>query len=116
MAEETMQLVTYLMAVLAGVLFWLGFMFFGFVAQRYSRVFNRATFHGILMAAPVGILGYVALLIIKSAVFARNQEAGAFLQTAAYISLLISGALCLAGTLKFNGVLNALLRDREAGK
>lgn len=110
MSEEVLQIYSQALAVLSGILFWAGFLIFGFIARRYSRVFNKSTFHTLLMTAPSGILAYSVLLILKSSLFVRNPGISWGLQVAAYIFLLLSSALCLAATLKFAGVLNELMK------
>lgn len=108
MAEDSLQLYSYLMAVASGIVFWTGFMIFGLIARRYSSVFNKATFYGLLMAAPSGILIYSILLLLKSSLFIKNAELGNAIQLAAYFFLVLSGALCLAGILKFNRLIDEL--------
>jgi hypothetical protein len=110
MSEETLQLYSHAMAVLAGILFWAGFLMFGFIARRYHVVFNKSTFHTLLMTAPSGILIYSVLLIMKSSLFVRNPDLSNLIQAVAYVSLILSASLCLAGILKFNRLLNELLK------
>ena len=110
MTEETLQIYSYLAAVISGILFWVGFLVFGFIARRYSSVFNKPTFHGLLMTAPSGILAYSVLLILKSSLFVKSPELSNAIQVAACIFLALSGALCLAGILKFNRLVDELLK------
>jgi hypothetical protein len=110
MTEETLQLYSYLIAVVSGILFWAGFLVFGFIARRYSSVFNKPTFHGLLMTAPSGILVYSILLILKSSLFVKNPAVSEAIQVTAYAFLALSGALCLAGILKFNRLIDELLK------
>jgi hypothetical protein len=110
MTDETLQLYSYLIAVVSGILFWAGFLIFGFIARRYSSVFNKPTFHALLMTAPSGILIYSVLLILKSSLFIKSPEMSAVIQVTAYSFLALSGALCLAGILKFNRLIDELLK------
>lgn len=110
MGEETLQLYSYLIAVVSGILFWAGFLIFGFIARRYSSVFNKPTFHGLLMFAPSGILIYSVLLILKSSLFIKSPELSGVIQITAYSFLVLSAALCLAGILKFNRLIDELLK------
>ena len=113
MGEEALQLYSQGLAVAAGLIFWAGFMVFGFIARRYHVVFNKQTFHGLLMSAPSGILLYSVLLIMKTSLFVKNADISEAIQTAAYISLILSASLCLAGILKFNKLLDELLKYKE---
>ncbi len=108
--EEFLQVYSYGAAVVSGILFWAGFLVFGFIARRYHVVFNRSTFHSVLMAAPSGILIYALLLVFRASFFIKDPDAGAALQVAAYIFLLISAVLCLAGIIKFNLLVKELLK------
>jgi hypothetical protein len=110
MNETTIQLYSSLLAVVSGIVFWAGFLIFGFIARRYSSVFNRPTFYGLLMTAPSGILVYSVLLILKSSLFIKSPELGGMIQVAAYVCLVVSGALCLAAIMKFNRLLDELLK------
>jgi hypothetical protein len=112
MSEEVLQIYSQALAVLGGILFWAGFLIFGFIARRYSSVFNKPTFHTLLMTAPSGILAYSVLLILKGSLFVKDPDISGGIQAAAYIFLLVSAALCLAAILKFGSVLNELLKDR----
>jgi len=113
MTEETLQVYSYTMAVLSGVVFWAGFLVFGFIARRYSVVFNRSTFHPVLMGAPLGILIYAVLLVFRSSVFLKSPEAANGVQFAAYIFLFLSAVLCLAGIVKFYLLISELMKYKE---
>lgn len=110
MNEQATQLYSSLLAVLSGIIFWAGFLVFGFIARRYSSVFNKQTFYGLLMTAPSGILIYSVLLILKSSLFVKSPEISSVIQITAYSFLVISAALCLAGILKFNKLIDELLK------
>lgn len=96
----------------AGLIIWAGFMVFGFIARRYSFVFSRPTFYGLLMAAPSGILIYSLLLIFKGAMFIKDGAVSGAIQTAAYVFLAVSSVLCLAAVIKFNRLLKELVEYR----
>ena len=110
MTEETLQIYSYLAAVVSGVLFWAGFLVFGFIARRYNSVFNKPTYHGFLMTAPSGILAYSMLMILKSSLFVKSPELSDIIQVSAYVLLAISGVFCLAGILKFGRLIDELLK------
>lgn len=99
-------------AVASAFLFWAGFFIFGLVAKRYHTVFNRSTFHILIMAAPSGILLYAFLILARAAFFSKDAAAAAFLQNTGYAALLISAVLCLAGVMKFNALIGELLKYR----
>ncbi len=99
-------------AVASAVLFWAGFLVFGLVAKRYNVVFNRSTFHALIMAAPSGILLYALLILARGAFFSNDAAVAAFLQNAGYAALLISAVSCLAGVMKFNALIGELLKYR----
>ncbi|MCE5299794.1 MAG: hypothetical protein LLG37_02835 [Spirochaetia bacterium] len=110
MSEEAMQVYSHIAVVSAGVLFWAGFMVFGFIAGRYTKVFNRETFSGLLMTAPSGILIYAILMLLRSSTMVKSQQFNDGLQVAAYVFLLVSAVLCLAGMIKFGKLLDELLK------
>jgi len=108
MNDQLIQAYVYAAGVLGGILFWAGFLIFGFIAKRYNVVFNKPTFHGLLMTAPSGILLYSVLLIIKATL--KNSQASDVIQITAYILLIISAGLCLFGIYKFNSLLTNLMK------
>ncbi len=108
--ENSLQIYSYSAAVISGILFWAGFLVFGFIAKRYHVVFDRSTFHTVLMAAPSGILIYALLLVFRASFFIKDPEAGAALQMAAYIFLFVSAALCLAGIVRFKTLVDELMK------
>jgi hypothetical protein len=110
MTEQAIQLYSHSLAVLSGILFWAGFLIFGFIARRYSSVFNKQTFYGLLMTAPSGILMYSVLLILKSSMFVKSPELSNIIQITAYSFLGLSAVLCLIGILKFNRLIDELLK------
>ncbi|MBN2754969.1 MAG: hypothetical protein JXR81_08945 [Candidatus Goldbacteria bacterium] len=113
MTEELLQAYSLIMAVAGGVLFWLGFIIFGMIARRYSVVFNKATYYGLMMAAPSGILIYSVLLFFRSAVFIKNPEVNSLIQMGAYVFLFVSAALCVAAVMKFGKLLDELEKYRS---
>jgi hypothetical protein len=113
MAEESLQVYSYVMAVLSGIIFWAGFLIFGFIARRYSVVFNKSTFHVLLMTAPSGILLYSILLILRTSFFVKSPDVGSVIQIAAYLFFLLSAVICLAGVLKFNKLIDEVTKYKE---
>jgi hypothetical protein len=113
MAVDLMQLYTNMSAVASGIFFWAAFLIFGFIARRYSTVFKKATFYTALMIAPSGILLYSVLIMIKSSPLVKSAAANAAIQTTACGLLFLSAVFCLAGILKFNSLLNELLKYKE---
>ncbi len=112
MTTAWMQAFSDITAVVSGILFWAGFLILGLIARRYTIVFNKSTFHSVLMLSPSGILLYSILLIIKGSVFAKDPSAGAVLQYAAYICFFISSLFCLAAVIKFTSLLGELQKYR----
>jgi len=112
MTEELLQAYSLIMAVAGGVFFWVGFIIFGMTARRYSVVFNKSTYYGLMMAAPSGILIYSVLLVFRSAVFIKNTAVNSWIQIFAYVFLFISAALCVAAVMKFSKLLDELEKYR----
>ncbi len=110
MTEQMIQAYTNTAAILSGILFWAGFLVFGFIAKRYNTVFNKSTFHGLLMTAPSGILIYSMLMIVKFTMVIKDPAINNMLQLTAYAFLLVSALLCLFGISKFSGLLSSLLK------
>ena len=113
MTDDLIQLYINAAAVASGIFFWAGFLVFGFIARRYSLVFKRATFHTSLMIAPSGILLYAVLMMIKSSPMIKDPAANMIIQGAACGLLFISAVFCLAGILKFNSLIDELLKYKE---
>ncbi|MGD0566653.1 MAG: hypothetical protein ABSA34_04890 [Candidatus Goldiibacteriota bacterium] len=113
MSDNLAQLLINAEAVASGILFWAGFLVFGFIARRYSVVFKRATFHTLLMTAPSGILLYALLMMIKSSPVIKDASTNMIIQDSAYGVLLISAVFCLAGIIKFNSLIDELLKYKE---
>ncbi len=112
MNEELLQAYSLITAVAGGLFFWIGFIIFGITARRYSVVFNKATYYGLMMAAPSGILVYSLMLIFRSAVFTKNPDINFWIQVFAYIFLFVSALLCLVSVLKFNKLIDELKKYR----
>jgi hypothetical protein len=110
MTEDALMLYSQILSVLSGVLFWVAFLIFGFIARRYKVVFNKETYHGLLMVAPSGILIYSVLMILRSSMFIKQVQLNDMLQVTAYIFLLLSAVLCLIGTIKFGSLIDQLLK------
>ncbi len=108
MTEEALQLYSHVMAFMSGILFWAAFLVFGFIARRYKVVFNKETYHGLLMTAPSGILIYAILMILRSSMFIKQAQINDAIQITAYVFLLGSALLCLAGILKFGRLIDEL--------
>lgn len=116
MTNEAINVFSDAMALLSGVLFWLAFVIFGFIARRYSAVFSKKTYYGLMMLAPSGILVYSALLVVKRYVLFRYPAAGEVAQLAAYVFLFVSAAFTLWAVMNFNRLLDALSRYGEEKK
>jgi hypothetical protein len=110
MSDQVLQLYINVTAILSGILFWAGFLVFGFIAKRYHVVFNKTTFHGLLMTAPSGILAYSVLMIIKSSMLLKDAAVNNAIQLTAYGFLLASAVLCLFAIIKFSGLIDELLK------
>lgn len=108
--EQYLQLYNYLAAVFSGIFFWIGFLLLGFIAKRYSKVFNKKTFYTLLLMAPSGILLYSILLILKTSLIIKDVKINEFIQIIAYIFFVFSAILCFIAVYKFNKVLNELIK------
>ena len=108
MNAENMQVYINAAAIASGVLFWAGFLVFGVIARRYHVVFNKNTFHILLMAAPSGILAYSVLMALKSSALIKTAAVNSAVQTSAYALLFISCLLCLISIIKFGMLVTEL--------
>ncbi len=108
--EQTLQLYTYIISIMSGLLFWVGFFIIGIIAYKYSRVFNKQTFYIFMMAAPSGILLYSLLLIVKISFASSNPQLNNIIQIIAYLFFIISVFLTLISILRFNNILDMLLK------
>ena len=114
MTEDMMQLYTNGAAFLSGILFWAGFMVFGLIARRYNVVFNKSTFHGLLMTAPSGILVYSILMVVKFMAIVKDPAINSVLQWTAYSFLFASALLTLFAIIKFSRLIDSLLKYEGA--
>ena len=110
MTDQMIQFYTNVAAILSGIFFWAGFLIFGFIARRYNVVFNKQTFHGLLMTAPSGILIYSILMTVKFSMIIKDPAVNNLMQVTAYGFLTLSALLCLFGIAKFSSLLNSLLK------
>ncbi len=108
--EQTLQIYSYMMAILSGLFFWAGFFIFGLIAYRYSKVFNKQTFYIFLMLAPSGILLYSILLMIKISFASGSPEFNNIIQIIAYLFFVLSAVFTLVAILRFNNILDALMK------
>jgi len=108
MNAENTQIYINAAAIAGGVIFWAAFLIFGMIARRYHVVFNKNTFHTLLIAAPSGILAYSLLMAVKSAVIIKTAALNSGIQTCAYVLLFISCFLCLISIIKFGMLINEL--------
>jgi hypothetical protein len=108
MNAENMQIYINAAAIASGVIFWAAFLVFGMIARRYHVVFNKNTFHVLLMSAPSGILAYSVLMALKSSALIKTAALNSMVQTTAYGLLFISCLLCLLSIIKFGMLINEL--------
>ena len=101
---------SYLVAVFGSVLLWVNYALFGLITRRYAQVFGRATYSGLIMLAPSGLLVYTLFLVLKATAVLSDPVLSAAVQSIAYLALLISGLLCLIGTARFAAVLRGVTR------
>lgn len=113
---QTLQFYSHIIAILSGIIFWIGFFIFGMIAYRYSKVFNKQTFYLFMMIAPSGILLYSLLLIIKISVTYNNPALNNIIQIMAYLFFVLSVFLTFISVLKFNSILDSLLKYREENR
>lgn len=108
--EQVLQIYNSAALILSGILFWAGFLIFGFIAKRYSKVFNKNTFYILLLLAPSGILLYAILLLFKTSLIVKDFRVNDIILIVAYVFLVLSSVLCFLAVYKFNKVLNELLK------
>ncbi|HDT15750.1 MAG TPA: hypothetical protein ENN55_06025 [Firmicutes bacterium] len=115
--EDILQIISYIAAILSGIVFWAGFLILGLITRRYSVVFKKNTMHMLLMLAPSGILIYSILLILRASFAASAQAWGTAIQGSAYFFFVLSSFLCFAALFRFNRILKELLSygENEAG-
>lgn len=113
--EQILQFYSYIMAILSGLIFWVGFFIFGMIAYRYSKVFGKQTFYMFMMTAPSGILVYSLLLIVKISV-TNNTELNNIIQITAYLFFVLSVLLTLISILRFNNILDSLSKYKGEKK
>ena len=105
---------SYLVAISGSVFLWISYAIFGFIARRYRQVFNRLTYHTLLISAPTGLLFYTLFLVFKATPLLADPKLANLAQWAAYCALLASGFLCLLGVAKFSSVLSQVTRPASA--
>ncbi len=111
--EQILQVYNSLSLVMSGILFWAGFLIFGFNAKRYSRVFNKNTFYVLLLIAPSGILIYSILLIFRTSLIVKDTKINDIFLIIAYLFFVLSSLFCFISVFKFNKILNELLKYQE---
>jgi hypothetical protein len=92
-------------AVVGGVLMWIGFACLGLIMRRYERVFGRTTHWQFLTIAPAGLVAY---LVMQSIASVLHQNMGPIEQWTGYTLLTWSALLCVWGILRFRQVLAKL--------
>ncbi len=111
--EQALQVYNSLSLVTSGILFWSGFLIFGFIAKRYSKVFNKNTFYALLLIAPSGILIYSILLIFRASLIVKDAKINDIILIIAYLFFVLSSLFCFISVFKFNKILNELLKYEE---
>lgn len=114
--EQILQFYSHIMAIISGLIFWAGFFIFGMIAYRYSKVFGKQTFYLFMMIAPSGILLYSLLLIVKISVTYNNTGLNNIIQITAYLFFVLSVLLTLISILRFNNILDSLLKYKGEKK
>lgn len=95
--------------VIAGLLLWIAFVFFGIVSRRYEQIFGVPTNWQLLMLAPTGIL---VCVIIQAYAYAAAGTMTATQSWAGHFLVIISSIICLYGALKFRKVTKNLKEGR----
>ncbi len=101
---------SYLVAVFGSIVLWISYALFGLITRRYKQVFGRATYSGLIIAAPSGLLVYTLFLILKATPVLSDPAVAKSTEWFAYLALLASGFFCLVGVAKFAGVLRQVTR------
>ena len=92
-------------SVIAGLLLWIAFVFFGIVSRRYEQIFKTPTNWQLLVIAPTGIL---AFSIIEAYAYATAGTATSTQSWAGHFLVFISAVFCLYGGFKFRAVVRKL--------
>lgn len=93
--------VSNIISVLAALLLWIAFVFFGILSKRYEQVFKTPTNWELLMLAPTGILAFALIQAYAYATAGTMTEAQAWV---GHFSVIVSSLACLYGTLTFRAV------------
>ncbi len=117
MAGDIWEAGSYVVAVFGSIVLWVSYALFGLITRRYRQVFGRATFSTLVMLAPSGLLVYTLFLLLKATPLLENPQLAAPAQWVAYLSLFLSGLLCLIGVGRFSRVLSHITHKTlaEAG-
>lgn len=92
-------------SVVAGLLLWAAFVFFGIVSRRYEQIFKTPTNWQLLMGAPTGILVFA---VIQAYAYAT---AGTMTDTQSWVGhflVIVSSVVCLYSALKFRALITSL--------
>lgn len=108
--EQILQFYNLIALIFSGIFFWAGFLIFGFIAKRYSKVFNKNTFYTLLLVAPSGILMYSILLILRTSLVIKDTKINDIILVIAYLFFILSAMLCFISVFKFNKILDELLK------
>ncbi len=93
-------------AVLGGLLVWIGFAVLGQISRRFERAYGQTTHWQFHWVAPAGLFGY---LVMQSVASLRHENMGPIEQWIGYTLLAWSAGLCLWGVWRFRKVLKGLL-------
>jgi len=93
------------LSITGALLIWLAFFLMGVIARRYESVFQKWTGWKPLMAAPSGILVYVAIISAHLIAPMANESSQGLLDGVAYGCLLVSAVTCLALTERYRKVM-----------
>ncbi len=98
-----------IISVIAGLLLWTAFVFFGILSRRYEQIFRTSTNWQLLVLAPTGILVFVVIQAYAYATAGTMTEPQSW---AGHFLVIISAILCLYGALKFRAVTMRIREER----
>jgi len=92
-------------SVIAALLLWDTFVFFGIVSRRYEQIFKTPTNWQLLMGAPTGILVFA---LIQAYAYATAGTMTDMQSWVGHFLVIVSSVACLYGAFKFRTLITHL--------
>ena len=96
------------LAILGGLIMWVGFIFLGLVSRRFEKAFGKISHWQFLVLAPAGAVGYLAMQSVASL---QHQNLGPVEQWIGYTLLIWSAGMCLWGVLQLRQLVLKMSRE-----